>query len=125
VNDKLTESVIIPVYNGERFLAEALQSVLAQTLPPDEVIVVDDGSNDRTAQIVAEAAAQAAVSFQYVYQANQGSAAARSHGVRLARSELIAFQDADDLWSADKLAIQVALLRRHPQACAVNHPSGL
>ena len=125
MNDKLTVSVIIPVYNGERFLDEALQSVLAQTLPPDEVIVVDDGSNDRTAQIVAEVAAQAAVSFQYVYQTNQGSAAARSHGVRLARSELIAFQDADDLWSADKLAIQVALLRRHPQACAVNHPSGL
>lgn len=49
MNDKLTVSVIIPVYNGERFLAEALQSVLAQTLPPDEVVVVDDGSNDRTA----------------------------------------------------------------------------
>lgn len=112
-------SVIIPVYNGERFLTEALWSVLDQTLPPDEVIVVDDGSNDRTAQIVANASAQTVVPIQYVYQTNQGPAVARNHGLRLARGELIAFQDADDIWSMEKLATQVAWLQWHPQAHAV------
>lgn len=112
-------SVIIPVYNGERFLAEALQSVLDQTLPPDEIIVVDDGSTDGTAEIIATASANSVVPIQYVYQPNQGPAAARNHGLRLAQGELIAFQDADDLWAAQKLATQVALFRRYPQAHAV------
>jgi glycosyltransferase involved in cell wall biosynthesis len=67
-----TVSVIIPVYNGERFLEEAIQSVLAQTLPPDEIIVVDDGSTDGTAQIIAELAATAAVPVRYVCQENRG-----------------------------------------------------
>lgn len=112
-------SVILPVYNGERFLAEAIGSVLGQTLPPHEIIVVDDGSTDSTAQIVADLAAAAAVPLRYVYQENQGPAAARNHGIRLAQGELIAFQDADDLWSAEKLVTQAALLRRYPQAHAV------
>lgn len=112
-------SVILPVYNGARFLAAALRSVLAQTLPPDEIIVVDDGSTDATAQIIAAMSAAATVPIQAVYQENQGPAAARNLGLRLAQGELLAFQDADDLWSADKLALQVALLQRYPQAQAV------
>jgi glycosyltransferase involved in cell wall biosynthesis len=119
MSESASVSVIIPVYNGERFLAEAIQSVLDQTRPADEIIVVDDGSTDGTAHIVADLAATAAVPIRYGYQANQGPAAARNTALRQAQGALIAFQDADDLWSAEKLAIQVALCRRYPQAHAV------
>ncbi|MBP1464209.1 glycosyltransferase family 2 protein [Candidatus Chloroploca sp. M-50] len=112
-------SVIIPVYNGERFLAEAIQSVLDQTLPPDKIIVVDDGSTDGSATLVHRLASTARLPIHYVYQENQGPAAARNCGLNLAQGDLIAFQDADDLWSAEKLALQVALLRQYPQAHAV------
>jgi glycosyltransferase involved in cell wall biosynthesis len=112
-------SVIIPVYNGERFLAEAIQSVLDQTLPPDEIIVVDDGSTDDSATIVAQMAAVAAVPIRLVRQANQGPAAARNVGLSLAVGELIAFQDADDRWLPGKLARQATLMRQHDGAQAV------
>lgn len=114
-----TVSVIIPVYNGERFLAEALESVLGQTLPPDEVIVVDDGSTDGSAEIVAQIKATSPVPIQLIHQSNQGPAAARNTGLQHAAGSFIAFQDADDIWSAEKLATQVALFQRHPQAYAV------
>jgi glycosyltransferase involved in cell wall biosynthesis len=103
-------SVIIPVCNGERFLAEAIRSVLDQTLPPDEMIVVDDGSTDRSAQIVADLAATAAVPIRYIYQANRGPAAARNAGIRLATGEFLAFLDADDLWTPEKQQRQMALM---------------
>ena len=102
-------SVIIPVYNGERYLAESIQSVLAQTFQPAEIIVVDDGSIDTTAQIVANLADAASVPIRYVYQTNQGPASARNRGLELSIGEFIAFQDADDLWSHDKLSLQMAL----------------
>lgn len=107
-------SVIIPVYNGERFLAEALQSVLGQTLPPDEIIVVDDGSTDGTAQIVAGLATTTAMPMRYVYQENQGPAAARNHGVQLAQGAYIGFLDADDLWLSNKTRQQMTVLTAHP-----------
>lgn len=112
-------SVIIPVYNGERFLAEAIQSVLDQTLPPDEIIVMDDGSTDGSAAVVARCAAQSRLPIRYVFQQNAGPAAARNRGLDLTCSEIIAFQDADDLWTEGRLAIQVGLLARHPSAYAV------
>lgn len=117
--EPLRVSVIIPVFNGERFLAEALRSVLDQTLPPDEIIVVDDGSTDGTAQVIAAVSAGSTVPIKAVYQENQGPAAARNRGLSLAQGELLAFQDADDLWSVNKLALQGALLQRYPQAQAV------
>jgi len=112
-------SVIIPVYNGERYLAEAIQSVLAQTLVPDEIIVVDDGSTDATAQIVADLSVSASVPIRYIYQTNQGPAAARNHGLRLAQGDILAFQDSDDVWVLDKLAIQMAYFHQHAAAQAV------
>lgn len=112
-------SVIVPVCNGERFLPDALHSVLQQTRSSDEVIVVDDGSTDTTAAIVAELAPAAATPLHYVHQSTQGPAAARNHGLRLARGALIAFQDADDLWVAGRLAQQWALLERNADALAV------
>ena len=89
-----TISVIIPVYNGERFLAEAIQSVLDQTLPPDEIIVVDDGSTDGTAAVVAAFSTTVSVPIVYIYQENQGPSAARNKGLQSTGSELVAFLDA-------------------------------
>jgi glycosyltransferase involved in cell wall biosynthesis len=91
MSSKPAVSVSLPVYNGERFLAEAIQSVLDQTLLPDEIIVVDDGSTDGSAAIVAGLARTVSVPIHYVYQENQGPAAARNHGLRLAQGEIIAF----------------------------------
>ncbi len=115
MSDRPTVSVIVPVYNGEQFLAEAVASVRAQNYAPLEIIIVDDGSTDGTAEV----ARGLGDDIQYVYQPNAGPAAARNRGVRLARGELIAFQDADDLWVDDKLAWQLALLAQHPAAQGV------
>ncbi|MCX7670338.1 MAG: glycosyltransferase family 2 protein [Anaerolineae bacterium] len=109
-------SVIIPVYNGERFLAEAIRSVLDQTLPPDEIIVVDDGSTDGSAQVVERLRLHAPIPISYHYQSNRGPSAARNRGLELARGEFIAFLDADDLWPPGKLALQWAQLNPFPKA---------
>lgn len=100
-------SVIIPAYNAAPWIAETLASVLAQTLQDFEIIVVDDGSTDETAEIVAKIE-----HIQYMHKANGGAASARNVGIRLARSEYIAFVDADDLWLPDKLYLQMELLRQ-------------
>jgi glycosyltransferase involved in cell wall biosynthesis len=102
-------SCIVPVFNGERYLREALDSIFAQPYRPIEVIVVDDGSTDATPAVLATYADRI-LSFR---QANAGPAAARNHGVREARGELIAFLDADDLWHVDKLVRQIACLDTH------------
>ena len=114
--DNPVVSVIIPVYNGERYLAESIQSVLDQTLAPDEIIVVDDGSTDATAQIVADLSVSASVPIRYIYQTNQGPAAARNTGIRLAQGDILAFQDSDDVWAPQKQQKQVALLSAEPPA---------
>lgn len=91
-------SVIIPTYNRRDALARALQSVLDQTHTPAEVIVVDDGSTDDTRSFVTELGEQHS-SVLYVYQHQQGAAAARNNGLRRATGDLIAFQDSDDAWA--------------------------
>ena len=103
-------SVIIPVYNGERFLADALQNVFAQAYHPIEVLVVDDGSTDGTASIAATFGEQ----IRYLYQPNAGPAAARNSGLALATGDLLTFLDVDDLWPADRLHLQVEYLRQNP-----------
>lgn len=108
-------SVIIPVYNSAAFLADAIASVRAQAYRPIELIVVDDGSTDQTAQVVQALGAD----LRYHYQPNQGPAAARNQGLALAQGELIAFLDADDLWPADKLAQQAACLMADEQVQVV------
>jgi glycosyltransferase involved in cell wall biosynthesis len=103
-------SCIIPVFNGERYLSEALHSVLTQTHRPVEVIVVDDGSTDGTRAIANGFAGH----VTYVYQANAGHGAARNAGIALATGEFVAFLDADDLWHTDKLAHQLDCFRERP-----------
>ena len=92
-------SVVIPTYNRAHLLVRALESVLRQTAPPGEMIVVDDGSNDSTAEIVREKFPEVI----YVNQANRGVSAARNTGIRISRGEWIAFLDSDDTWLPDKL----------------------
>jgi len=103
-------SVIVPVWNGAAYLAEALQSVLQQGVPDLQVIVVDDGSTDGTAEVVQQ--------FQprvtYIYQVNQGPAAARNQGLQMATGAFIAFIDADDLWTANRLKRQLIDLQAEP-----------
>lgn len=105
-------SVIIPVHNGERFLGEAIESVLAQRRPAGEIIVVDDGSTDRSAEIIRRFPPP----VHYHRQQNQGPASARNAGVALSRGDVIAFLDADDIWLPDKLSLQMEQLRRAPLA---------
>jgi len=100
-------SVVVPVFNGERFLREALQSIVAQTLAPMETIVVDDGSTDSSVTIARGLAT-------CIAQSNTGVAAARNRGAALARGEFLAFLDQDDAWLPEKLAVQVAFLGDHP-----------
>lgn len=115
MSDKPTISVIIPVHNGERYLAEAIRSVLDQTLPPDELIVVDDGSTDASAQV----ARSFGPPVRVLAQANLGPAAARNLGAQQASGDLLAFLDADDLWTPEKLARQSAVLAADPVCDAV------
>ena len=99
----LLVSVIIPVYNCERYVAEAIESVRAQTYKPTEIIVVDDGSTDNSAKIIE----QYLPSVQYAYQSHNGSGAARNHGIKLAHGNFFSFLDADDIWIKDKLSYQM------------------
>jgi glycosyltransferase involved in cell wall biosynthesis len=112
-------SVVVPIYNGEPFMVQALQSVIVQDYRPLEIIVVDDGSTDGTAQSVRTISDSSDVPLRYVFQDNRGPAAARNRGVEIAHGEIIAFQDADDVWADHKLATQVNLLAEHPAASVV------
>lgn len=103
-------SVMIGVYNGAPYLADAIESVFAQTYRPFELIVVDDGSTDGSGD-VAKGYGDALI---YAYQENAGNGAARNHAVRLASGELFAFLDADDRFVPDKLERQWAALEADP-----------
>jgi glycosyltransferase involved in cell wall biosynthesis len=102
-------SVVIPVYNGARYLRAALESVFAQTYRSFEVIVVDDGSIDDSGKI-----AQSFPEVHYIRQENQGVAAARNTAIAVARGEFLAFLDQDDLWTPEKLRLQIGHLLSHP-----------
>lgn len=104
-------SCIVPVFNGERFLAEALESILRQTRPPDEIIVVDDGSRDDSGGI----ARGFGDAIRYMRQDNAGPAAARNAGVALAGGDFLAFLDADDVWLPAKLERQLARFAERPE----------
>ena len=105
-----TFSVVIPVYNGAGTIARAIESVLAQTYAASELIVVDDGSTDETARVVAEFGQR----VTYLHQENAGVSAARNNGVRRAKGEWLAFLDADDWYYPDRLRWHAEWIRRDP-----------
>lgn len=106
-----TISVVIPAYNRDTYLGEAVESVLAQPVEPIEIIVVDDGSTDRTAEV-----AEGFDGVLCIRRDRGGAAAARNTGVNHARGELIAFLDSDDRWRPDKLERQLAAFAERPDA---------
>jgi len=106
-----TVSYILAVYNGRRYLAEALGSILGQSSPVDEVIVVDDGSTDDSAQI----AERFGSPVRCIVQQNAGQSAARNHGVRASRGDVIAFLDCDDLIHRTKIERQLQRFAAAPE----------
>ena len=108
-------SSIVPVFNGERYLEEAINSMLAQEYPDMEVLIVDDGSTDDTAAIARSYGGR----IRYRYQPNAGLSAARNTGIRETSGDLIAFLDADDVWSEEKIVTQIRYLNAHPAVDAV------
>ena len=114
-NGEPVVSVIIPVYNGERYFVAALESIVVPDSIAVEVIVVDDGSTDGSAAI----AAGRSPSVRLIRQEHGGLPRARNRGLAEARGSLIAFLDADDLWSPDKLTLQLAAVGRHPDVAIV------
>lgn len=109
-------SVVIPCYNKAPFVSAAVESVLGQNSPPDHVILVDDGSTDHSAKIIA----QAFPSVTLIQQPNRGVAAARNRGVDGARSEWISFLDSDDLWLPDHLAETRRTIEAFPSASLIS-----
>jgi glycosyltransferase involved in cell wall biosynthesis len=105
----LSISVVIPAYNAAKFIVRAIDSVLAQSRRPDEVIVVDDGSTDETADKIKKFGSQ----IRYIYQENAGAGVARNTGIEAAGGEWIAFLDADDEWLPERLGRQCGLLGRN------------
>lgn len=99
-------SVVIPVYNGARYLSECIRSVCDQTLPAADIIVIDDGSEDDTPKIAAEWSAR----VRYRRLPRGGAARARNHGVGLVETDVVAFLDSDDVWLPEKLERQMAML---------------
>ena len=104
-------SLIIPTYNRCSTLKRALHSVLQQTVHPDEIIVVDDGSTDDTADMLSKEFPQ----VSYIAQANKGVSAARNTGIRHAQGQWIALLDSDDTWLTEKLATQICALQKAPE----------
>ncbi|HEX5852077.1 MAG TPA: glycosyltransferase family A protein [Solirubrobacteraceae bacterium] len=102
-------SVIVPAYEAQEYLEEALRSALAQDHGEVEIVVVDDGSTDRTAEIAL------ACGVRVLRQRNAGPAAARNAGLAVARGAFVTILDADDVWPADRLSSQLAYLREHPE----------
>ena len=124
-------SVIIPAYNADKLITKTLDSILAQTYRPLEIIVVDDGSTDETAKVVKNyennklvnkvdtnhkitQINRAGIGLVYIRQENRGPSKARNTGIKAAKGEYIAFLDADDCWSHDKLEKQIGLFKKEP-----------
>jgi glycosyltransferase involved in cell wall biosynthesis len=105
---KATISVILPAYNAGKYIGEALQSILVQTIPVDEIIVVDDGSTDNTKEVVSS------FPVRYLYQTNKGTAAALNAGIEQASGDYLAFLDADDIWMPQRLYLQLQALEKDP-----------
>ena len=111
-------SVVLPTFNGERYIAEAIQSALAQTIPPAEIVVVDDGSTDGTEAIVQSFGAE----VRYIRQANKGVSGAYNTGIGAATGTHIALLEHDDMWLPEKNALQLAAFAQDEQIGMVFSP---
>jgi glycosyltransferase involved in cell wall biosynthesis len=107
-------SAIVPAFNTEAYIADAIQSIRAQTVPPREIIVVDDGSTDRTAEIVTSLGAD----IRLIQQENRGSGAATTVAIQAVTTGLIAGLDSDDVWLPGKMERQLQTLHRMPEVAA-------
>lgn len=122
LNPPLTASVIMPVHQGERFVGEALRSLLDQTRPPAEIVVVDDGCTDGSMTVVrslADAAGPASPTVRIVHRTNGGPAAARNTGLAAANHDVIAFHDADDVALPGWLEMSLQRLETDPALTGV------
>jgi len=104
-------NVIVPVYNAELYLEEAIQSVLSQTYQPVEILIINDGSTDGSASVAKKFTEQTI----YIFQSNQGAAAARNLGIKKSSADFLAFLDADDVWTPNKLSKQMESFNEHPE----------
>ena len=111
-------SVLMPVYNAERYVVEAVESILAQTFRDFEFLIIDDGSTDRSRVILERYAAQDD-RIRFISRPNTGLIVALNEGLALARGDLIARMDSDDVSLPERFAVQVAYLREHPDCVAV------
>jgi glycosyltransferase involved in cell wall biosynthesis len=105
-----TVTALIPTYNRAHYVVQAVDSVLGQSRPVDEIIVVDDGSTDNTAEVLGRYGSR----IRYIWRENGEAAAARNLGIREAKGDYIALLDSDDLWKPDKMKLQMKLLAEHP-----------
>lgn len=112
-------SIIIPLYNKEDVIWQTLNSVFHQSYRNWECIIVDDGSTDKSLEVVQSFISSHPGNWRIISQVNQGQAVARNNGITNANGEFLAFLDADDLWSSDKLSSQVIALRKDVDAVAV------
>ncbi len=101
-------SVIIPTFNRSEFILQTVTAILNQTIQPDEIIVIDDGSTDNTKEILEK------LDIKYIYQENQGVSSARNCGIKSAKNTWIAFCDSDDIWHKDKLEKQISFHKQNP-----------
>jgi len=115
VNNLPLISVIVPVFNGEKFIHDAVKNIIDQNYPALEIIIVDDGSKDNTRAVVEILNKD----IRYFYQDNQGPASARNRGIKDASGEFIAFLDVDDLWPENNLNVLVAYLLENPEVMVV------
>lgn len=105
-------SIIMPAYNSERYISESIESVMVQTYLYWELIIVDDGSTDKTATI-AKRYSEKDLRIKYIYQANGKQGKARNNGIKNSNGEFIAFLDSDDLWVPQKLEIQIETMHKY------------
>ncbi len=108
-------SVVIPSYNYAQYVVEAVESALRQAHPPLEIIVVDDGSTDNTAEVLQPYLNK----IRYIHQKNSGLSAARNTGIRAARGTWVGILDSDDIWFENKLDLQMQCAAHHPGACLI------
>lgn len=119
INNELTISVIIPVYNAEKFIIQAVTSVLEQTYPVSEIILVDDGSSDNSDKELLKLKDKSDI-VKIISTKNRGASSARNTGLKIASSDIIAFLDSDDYWEVDKIEVQINYMLKNNLSISIS-----